>query len=108
VVFEVGNVAMRLGTPLFMLCDLRMLTVVIGEQLGLGDLALRRILNHTKPNPDVFFQHFVELNDAYSSFLNRCRYLNIEIHTKFIHEKYHSVISNVFRVSWMRLYWLEL
>ena len=56
--------AMRLGSPRFMLHDLRKLVATVGEKLGLGDAVLRRILNHTAPKGDVLHRHYVGLNEG--------------------------------------------
>ena len=56
--------AMRLGSPRFMLHDLRKLVATVGEKLGLGDAVLRRILNHTAPKSDVLHRHYVGLNSG--------------------------------------------
>ncbi|MCE1182492.1 MAG: tyrosine-type recombinase/integrase [Rhodocyclales bacterium] len=56
------NMAMRLGSPRFMLHDLRKLLATVGEKLGVGDAALRRILNHSAPSDDVLHRHYVSLN----------------------------------------------
>jgi len=51
----------RVGSPAFMLHDLRKLMATVGERLGVGDTVLRRILNHTPPKGDVLHRHYVEL-----------------------------------------------
>ena len=56
------NMAMRVGSPRFMLHDLRKMLATVGEKLGVGDAALRRILNHTAPKADVLHRHYVALN----------------------------------------------
>ena len=61
---HVHSMAMRLGSPRFMLHDLRKLAATAGEKLGLGDAVLRRILNHTAPKTDVLHRHYVELNES--------------------------------------------
>lgn len=61
---HVHSMAMRLGSPRFMLHDLRKLVATVGEKLGLGDAVLRRILNHTAPKTDVLHRHYVGLSDA--------------------------------------------
>lgn len=61
---HVHSMAMRLGSPRFMLHDLRKLVATVGEKLGLGDAVLRRILNHTAPKGDVLHRHYVGLNEA--------------------------------------------
>jgi hypothetical protein len=61
---HVHSMAMRLGSPKFMLHDLRKLVATVGEQLGLGDAVLRRILNHTAPKTDVLHRHYVGLNEG--------------------------------------------
>ena len=55
--------AMRMGSPRFMLHDLRKLVATVGEKLGLGDAILRRILNHTAPKTDVLHRHYGGFND---------------------------------------------
>lgn len=59
---HVHSMAMRLGSPRFMLHDLRKLVATVGEKLGLGDAVLRRILNHTAPKTDVLYRHYVGLD----------------------------------------------
>lgn len=61
---HVHSMAMRLGSPRFMLHDLRKLVATVGEKLGLGDAVLRRVLNHTAPKTDVLHRHYVGLNEA--------------------------------------------
>jgi integrase len=61
---HVHSMAMRLGSPRFMLHDLRKLVATVGEKLGLGDAVLRRILNHTAPKTDVLHRHYVMLNEG--------------------------------------------
>jgi integrase len=61
---HVHSMAMRLGSPRFMLHDLRKLVATVGEKLGLGDAVLRRILNHTAPKSDVLHRHYIGLNDG--------------------------------------------
>ncbi len=51
------TMAMRLGSPRFMLHDLREMPATVGEKLGFGDAVLRRILNRTAPKTDVLHQH---------------------------------------------------
>ena len=58
------NMAMRVGSPRFMLHDLRKMMATVGEKLGVGDAVLRRILNHTAPRTDVLHRHYVGLNEA--------------------------------------------
>ncbi|WP_342620757.1 site-specific integrase [Rhodoferax sp. GW822-FHT02A01] len=58
------RMAMRLGSPRFMLHDLRKMLATVGEKLGLGDAVLRRILNHTAPKTDVLHRHYVGLNEG--------------------------------------------
>jgi hypothetical protein len=59
---HIHSMAMRLGSPRFMLHDLRKLVATVGEKLGLSDAVLRRILNHTAPKTDVLHRHYVGLN----------------------------------------------
>ena len=56
--------AMRLGSPRFMLHDLRKLVATVGEKLGLGDAVMRRVQNHTAPKTDVLHRHYVGFNDG--------------------------------------------
>jgi len=56
------NMAMRVGSPRFMLHDLRKLVATVGEKLGLSSAVLRRILNHTAPKTDVLHRHYVGLD----------------------------------------------
>lgn len=58
---HVHSMVMRQGGPRFMLHDLRKLVATVGERLGLGDAALRRILNHTPPKSDVLHRHYVSV-----------------------------------------------
>ncbi len=55
------NMAMRIGSPRFMLHDLRKLLATVGEKVGVGDAVLRRLLNHTAPKTDVLHRHYVGL-----------------------------------------------
>ena len=55
------NMAMRVGSPRFMLHDLRKMMATVGEKLGVGDAVLRRILNHTAPKTDVLHRHYIAL-----------------------------------------------
>lgn len=55
---------MRVGSPRFMLHDLRKLVATVGEKLGLSSAVLRRILNHTAPKTDVLHRHYVGLGVA--------------------------------------------
>ena len=61
---HIHSMAMRLGSPRFMLHDLRKLVATVGEKLGLSDAVLRRILNHTAPKTDVLHRHYVGLREA--------------------------------------------
>lgn len=56
------NMAMRVGSPRFMLHDLRKLVATVGEKLGLSSAVLRRILNHTAPKTDILHRHYVGLS----------------------------------------------
>lgn len=58
---HLSKMAARAGSPDFMLHDLRKLVATVGERLGLGDAALRRILNHTPPKSDLLHRHYVSL-----------------------------------------------
>lgn len=55
------SMAMRMGSPRFMLHDLRKLLATIGAKVGVEDAVLRRILNHTAPKADVLHRHYVGL-----------------------------------------------
>lgn len=57
---HVHSMAMRLGSPRFMLHDLRKLLATVGERLGVRDAALRRTLNHTSDRSDVQHRHYVQ------------------------------------------------
>jgi integrase len=59
---HIHSMAMRLGSPRFMLHDLRKLVATTGEKLGLSSAVLRRILNHTAPKSDVLHRHYVSLS----------------------------------------------
>ena len=59
---HISKMAMRLGSPRFMLHDLRKLVATTGEKLGLSSAILRRILNHTAPKSDVLHRHYVSLS----------------------------------------------
>lgn len=59
---HITKMAERAGSPAFRLHDLRKLLATVGEQLGVGDAALRRILNHTPPKSDVLHRHYVSPN----------------------------------------------
>jgi hypothetical protein len=61
---HVHSMAMRLGSPKFMLHDLRKMPATVGEKLGVGYAVLRRILNHTAPKTDVLHRHYVALGVA--------------------------------------------
>ncbi len=61
---HVHSMAMRLGSPRFMLHDLRKPVATVGEKLGLGDAVLRCILNHTAAKTDVLHRHYVGLNEG--------------------------------------------
>lgn len=58
---HVHSMAMRLGSPRFMLHDLRKMLATVGEKLGGSSAVLRRILNHTAPKTDVLHRHYVGL-----------------------------------------------
>jgi hypothetical protein len=58
------RMAMRLDSPRFVLHDLGNLVATIGEELGLGDTVLRRILKHTAPKTDALRRHYVGLNEG--------------------------------------------
>lgn len=58
---HLSNMAARVGSPAFMLHDLRKLLATVGQRLGVGDAVLRRLLNHTPPRGDVLHRHYVEL-----------------------------------------------
>lgn len=59
---HLSKMAARVGSPTFMLHDLRKLLATVGERLGLGDAVLRRVLNHTPPKSDTLHRHYVSLN----------------------------------------------
>ena len=61
---HVSQMAMRMGSPRFMLNDVCKLVAMVGEKLGLGDAVLGRILNHTAPKTDVLHRHYVGFNEA--------------------------------------------
>jgi len=58
------QMAMRVGSPRFMLHDLRKLVATVGEKLDLSSAVMRRILNHTAPKTDVLHRHYVGLGVA--------------------------------------------
>lgn len=58
---HLSKMAARVGSPPFMLHDLRKLLAPVGERLGTSDAVLRRLLNHTSPKGDVLHRHYVEL-----------------------------------------------
>lgn len=58
---HLSKMAARVGSPAFMLHDLRKLLATVGERLGVGDAVLRRILNHTAQKGDVLHRHYVQL-----------------------------------------------
>lgn len=58
---HLSKMAARVGSPPFMLHDLRKLLATVGEKLNVGDGTLRRILNHTPPKADVLHRHYVGL-----------------------------------------------
>ena len=57
---HLSKMAARVGSPTFMLHDLRKLLATVGERLGVGDAVLRRILNHTPQRSDVLHRHYVQ------------------------------------------------
>ncbi|QIL83411.1 tyrosine-type recombinase/integrase [Diaphorobacter sp. HDW4A] len=59
---HLAQMASRAGAPTFMMHDLRKLLATVGERLGVGDAALRRILNHTPAKSDVLHRHYVQLS----------------------------------------------
>jgi len=59
---HLAEMAMRTGAPSFMLHDLRKLLATTGEQLGLSDAVLRRILNHKAKRSDTLHRHYVRLS----------------------------------------------
>jgi hypothetical protein len=61
---HLSEMAARMGSPRFMLHDLRKLVATVGEKLGVGDAVLRRILNHTAAKSDVLHRHYVGLGEA--------------------------------------------
>lgn len=58
---HLSKMAARVGSPPFMLHDLRKLLATEGERLNVGDAVLRRLLNHTPPRSDVLHRHYVDL-----------------------------------------------
>lgn len=56
---HLSDMAMRAGSPRFMLHDLRKLVATVGEKIGLSSAVMRRILNHTAPKADVLHRHYV-------------------------------------------------
>lgn len=61
---HLSNMAVRAGSPRFMLHDLRKLVATVGEKLGISPAVMRRILNHTAPKTDVLHRHYVGLSVA--------------------------------------------
>lgn len=61
---HLAEMAMRSGAPRFMLHDLRKLLATTGQQLGLSDAILRRILNHKAKRSDTLHRHYVRLSVA--------------------------------------------
>lgn len=59
---HLSKMAARVGSPPFMLHDLRKLVATAGERLAVGDAVLRRILNHTPQKSDVLHRHYVQVN----------------------------------------------
>ena len=58
---HLSDLAMRAGSPRFMLHDLRKMLATVGEKLGVGDAVLRRILNHSAAKADVLHRHYISL-----------------------------------------------
>ena len=58
---HLSKMAARVGSPAFMLHDLRKMLATVGTRLAVGDAVLRRVLNHTPPKSDVLHRHYVEL-----------------------------------------------
>lgn len=58
---HLSKMAARVGSPTFMLHDLRKMLATVGTRLAVGDAVLRRVLNHTPPKSDVLHRHYVEL-----------------------------------------------
>lgn len=58
---HLSKMAARVGSPTFMLHDLRKLLATVGERLGVGDAVLRRILNHTAQKADVLHRNYVQI-----------------------------------------------
>lgn len=63
---HVHSMAIRQGSPRFMLHDLRKIVATVGEKLELGNAVLRRILNHTPPKNDVLHRHYISLPPDYA------------------------------------------
>ena len=61
---HVADMAIRAGSPNFILHDLRKLLATIGEKLGYSDAIMRRILNHTAKRSDTLYRHYVEIGEA--------------------------------------------
>lgn len=58
---HLAEMAMRAGSPKFMLHDLRKLHASIGRAQDTPDSVLRRILNHTPPKTDTLNRHYVAI-----------------------------------------------
>lgn len=61
---HLAPMAMRAGSPRFMLHDLRKLIATTGEQLNFSDAVMRRILNHKAKRSDTLHRHYVRLSTA--------------------------------------------
>lgn len=61
---HVNEMAQRVGSPRFLLHDLRKLLATTGQKLNINDGVMRRILNHTAPKTDVMHRHYVSLTTA--------------------------------------------
>ena len=59
---HVTEMAIRAGTPVFTLHDLRKLVASVGARQGIGDAILRRILGHAPKSGDVLHRHYVSLS----------------------------------------------
>jgi integrase len=58
---HLSKMAARVGSPAFVLHDLRKLLATVGERLGVSDAVLRRILNHTAQKGDVLHRVYVQV-----------------------------------------------
>jgi hypothetical protein len=61
---HLADMAIRAGSPKFMLHDLRKLLATTGELLGLSDAVMRRMLNHKPKKTDTLHRHYVRLTSS--------------------------------------------